>query len=285
VINVVTHAPGAAGPIADVFYDRPEVRCINFIGSARTARMLAERAGATLKRSVMELGGYNPMIVLADADLDYAVRAATFSAFFHQGQVCLCARKILVERPVYDEFLTRLVDRAKSLPLGDPADPTTVIGPLINDQAVRTVQARIADAVAKGARIVTGGGFAGRVHEPTILVDVPAEAEASREETFGPLLVVEPVDDADQAVEVANRHSYGLTSSIITGDTFKGFELAARITAGSVHVNIPTIDDETQAPIGGVRESGWGRSGPRSLDDFTDLVWVNAQSGQRHLPL
>lgn len=102
---------------------------------------------------------------------------------------------------------------------------------------------------------------------------------------IGPLLVVEPVDDADQAVELANRHSDGLTSSIITGDTFKGFELAARVTAGAVHVNIPTIDDETQVPIGGVRESGWGRSGPTSLDDFTDLIWVNAQSGQRHLPL
>jgi len=285
VINVVTHAPGAAGPIADVFYDRPEVRCINFIGSARTARMLAQRAGATLKRSVMELGGYNPMIVLADADLDYAVRAATFSAFFHQGQVCLCARKILVERPIYDEFLARLVDRAKSLPLGDPGDAATVIGPLINDQAVRTMQARIADAVGKGARVVTGGGYSGRVHEPTILVDVPDHAEASSEETFGPLLVVAPVDDAEHAVELANQHRYGLTSSIITGDTFKGFELAARIKSGSVHVNIPTIDDETQAPIGGVRDSGWGRSGPRSLDDFTDLVWVNAQSGQRHLPL
>jgi len=161
VINVVTHAPGAAGPIADVFYDRPDVRCINFIGSARTARMLAQRAGATLKRSVMELGGYNPMIVLADADLDYAVRAATFSAFFHQGQVCLCARKILVERPIYDEFLARLVDRAKSLPLGDPGDAATVIGPLINDQAVRTMQARIADAVGKGARVVTGGATPG----------------------------------------------------------------------------------------------------------------------------
>jgi acyl-CoA reductase-like NAD-dependent aldehyde dehydrogenase len=285
VINVVTHAPGAAGPIADVFYDRPEVRCINFIGSARTARMLAQRAGATLKRSVMELGGYNPMIVLADADLDYAVRVATFSAFFHQGQVCLCARKIIVERSIYDEFLARLVERARSLPLGDPRDAATVIGPLINDRAVRAMRDRIADAVGKGARVVTGGGSVGRVHEPTILVDVPDDAEAAYEETFGPLLVVQPVDDAEQAVEVANQHRYGLTSSILTGDTFRGLELAARIKSGAVHVNIPTIDDETQAPIGGVRDSGWGRSGPRSLDDFTDLVWVNAQSGQRHLPL
>ena len=284
VINVVTHGPGAAAPIADVFFDRPEVRCINFIGSAATARMLAQRAGQNLKRSVMELGGYNPMIVLADADIDYAVRAATFSAFMHQGQVCLCARKIIVEQSIYDEFLDRLVARTESLKMGDPSAPGTVIGPLINDQAVQKMQQRIGEAVDAGARVVTGGGYQGRVHEATILVDVPTTVAASSEETFGPLLVVVPAADEDEAVEIANRHSYGLTSSIITGDTFRGMELAARVVSGSVHVNIPTIDDETQAPIGGVRQSGWGRSGPESLDDFTDVVWVNAQRGERFMP-
>jgi len=285
VINVVTHAPGAAGPIADVFFDRPEVRCINFIGSARTARVLAERAGRALKRSVMELGGYNPIIVLADADLDYAVRVVTFSAFFHQGQVCMCARKVLVEQPIYEEFLTRLVQRVKNLALGDPLDPATVIGPLINDEAVQLVRERIDDAVNKGARVVTGGGSTGRLHEPTILVDVPSDARVDHEETFGPLLVVAPVEDADRAIELANRHPYGLTCSILTRDTFRGLELAARINSGSAHVNIPTIDAETQAPFGGVRDSGWGRTGPDSLADFTDLVWTNAHNGQRPLPL
>ncbi|WP_028933408.1 aldehyde dehydrogenase family protein [Pseudonocardia spinosispora] len=284
VINVVTHAPGAAEAMGDVFFERPEVRCINLIGGVRTARMLAERAGRELKRSVMELGGYNTMIVLADADLDYAVRSATFGAFFYQGQVCLCTRKVIVERPVYEEFLARLVERVRSLPAGNPADSATLIGPLINDRAVRTMQSRIEDAVGKGARVVTGGGVTGRVHEPTIVVDVPVDAEADHEETFGPLLVVAVAEDAEHAVEQANRHSYGLTSSIFTGDTFRGVELADRIISGAVHVNIPTIDDETQAPVGGVRASGWGRSGPNSLDDFSDVVWVNAQSGQRQLP-
>ncbi|MFC0434844.1 aldehyde dehydrogenase family protein [Kutzneria buriramensis] len=284
VVNVVTHAPGEAKAIADEFFANPTVRCVNFIGSVKTARMLAERAGRALKRSVMELGGYNPMIVLDDVDLDYAVRTGAFSAFFHQGQICMNARKILVQRGIYSEFVERLAERARSLPMGDPKDPATIIGPLITPDAVATVHARVAEAVSAGARIVTGGRSDGQVFEPTILVDVPDSCTMSYEETFGPVVIVQPVDSADEAVEIANRPLYGLTSAILTGDTYRGFELAGRIKCGAVHVNIPTIDDEIQAPIGGVRDSGWGRTGPYSLHDFSDLIWVNVQSGQRSLP-
>ncbi|MGW1529207.1 aldehyde dehydrogenase family protein [Streptomyces sp. NPDC002159] len=259
VVNVVTHAPGAAGPIADVFFERPEVRCIYFIGSVPTGRMLAERAGRTLKRSVMELGGYNPLVILADTDLDYAVRVANYSAFFHQGQICLNARKVLIERPLYEEFVTRLAERARSLPQGDPLDPKTVIGPLINDRAIEVMQARIKDAVAKGAKIVTSGGYTGRVHEPTILVDVPDDAIVSYEETFGPLLVVQPVDSAEEAVETVNQSLYGLTASVLSGDTYRALQLARQIKSGMIHVNSPTVEDAIEAPIGGVRNSGWGR--------------------------
>jgi len=146
VVNVITHAPGEAVPIADEFFERPEVRCINFTGSSATGRLLAERAGRHLKRCVLELGGYNPLIVLADADLDYAVEAAAFAAFFHQGQICMNARKVIVERPVYQEFVTRLVTRAAALSIGDPADASTVIGPLINAAAVQRV-ARVTSRV------------------------------------------------------------------------------------------------------------------------------------------
>jgi acyl-CoA reductase-like NAD-dependent aldehyde dehydrogenase len=285
VVNVLTHAPGAAGEIADVFYERPEVRCLYFIGSVRTGRMLAERAGRALKRSVMELGGYNPLVILADTDLDYAVRVATYSAFFHQGQICLNARKVLIERPLYDEFVTRMAERAESLPQGDPLDPATVIGPLINDRAVEVMQDRIRDAVEKGAKVVTGGHHRGRVHEPTILVDVPDDAVAAYEETFGPLLVVQPVDSADEAVEAVNRSMYGLTASVLTADAFRGFELAGRIKSGMVHVNGPTVEDAMEAPIGGVRDSGWGRHGGHAREDLTDLVWVNVRNEQVELPI
>jgi len=285
VINVVTHAAGQAATIADEFFRSPDVRCINFTGSVKTGRILAERAGRELKRSVMELGGYNALIVLADVDLDYAVRVAAFSAFFHQGQICMSARKILVQRDVYDEFLTRFIDKTNALPMGDPEDAATIVGPLINPQALATVTERVREAVDKGARIVAGGGWTGQVHEPTILIDVPADATIAFEETFGPVVIVQPVDDALEAVDVVNSSMYGLSTAILCADTFHGIELAAYVKSGAVHINIPTVDDEVQAPIGGVRDSGWGRTGTYGLQDFSDYVWINAQSGERHLPI
>src|SRR6201996_6137439 len=186
VLNVVTHAPGEAVPIADEFFERPEVRCINFTGSSATGRLLAERAGRALKRCVLELGGYNPLIVLADADLDYAVEAAAFAAFFHSGQICMNARKVLVEQPVYDTFIERLTARAKTLPTGDPATPGTIIGPLITPAARDRVAREVDEAVAEGARVLVGGGSDGPCYQPTILADVPAGARLHSQETFGP---------------------------------------------------------------------------------------------------
>src|SRR5580698_6692923 len=148
VINVVTHAPGAAAEIADVFFESPEVRVINLIGGVKTARMLAKRAGETLKRTTMELGGYNPMIILDDVDVDYAVRTATFGSFFHQGQICLNTRRIIVQRKIADEFLKKFAARTKTLPSGDPQDPRTIIGPLITPAAVKAVDDRVKEAVA-----------------------------------------------------------------------------------------------------------------------------------------
>ena len=284
VVNVVTHAPGGAAAIADEFFASPDVRVINLIGGVNTARLLAERAGRTLKRTVLELGGYNPTIILDDVDMDYAVRAATFGAFFHQGQICLNTRKIIIQRSIYDEFLEKFVARTKTLPSGDPLDPTTIIGPLVTRAAVDLVDGRVKEAVAKGATLHTGGTYEGLVYQPTILTDVPYDATVSNEETFGPLVIVEPVDTPEDAVRAANRTLYGLTSSILTGDTYRGFELAPTLQHGIVNVNSPTVSDEIHAPMGGVRDSGWGRTGPDSLADFTDVIWINATSDQRALP-
>ena len=285
VINVVTHAPGAASEIADVFFESPDVRVINLIGGVKTARMLAKRAGETLKRTTMELGGYNPMIVLDDVDVDYAVRTATFGSFFHQGQICLNTRRIIVQRRIADEFIAKFAARTKTLVSGDPQDPKTVIGPLITPAAVKLVDQRVKEAVAKGATLHTGGTFEGQIYQPTILSNVPLDAEVANEETFGPVVVVEVVDTVEQAVEAANRTMYGLSSSILSGDTYKAFELAPRILAGIVNVNSPTVNDEIHAPMGGVRDSGWGRTGPDSLKEFQDVIWINSHSGQRHYPI
>ncbi|SMG48996.1 aldehyde dehydrogenase family protein [Paraburkholderia susongensis] len=285
VINVVTHAPGAASDIADVFFESPDVRVINLIGGVKTAKMLAKRAGETLKRTTMELGGYNPMIILDDVDVDYAVRTATFGAFFHQGQICLNTRRIIVQRKIAEEFLEKFVARTKTLPSGDPQDPKTVIGPLITPAAVKLVDDRVKEALAKGARLYTGGVFADQIYQPTILGNVPLDAAVANEETFGPVVVVEVVDTPEQAVEAANRTMYGLSSSILAGDTYRAFELAPKILAGIVNVNSATVNDEIHAPMGGVRDSGWGRTGPDSLKEFQDVIWINAHSGQRQYPI
>jgi acyl-CoA reductase-like NAD-dependent aldehyde dehydrogenase len=285
VINVVTHAPGMAGEIADVFFERPEVRVINLIGGVKTAKMLAKRAGETLKRTTMELGGYNPMIILDDVDVDYAVRTATFGSFFHQGQICLNTRRIIVQRKIADEFIEKFAARTETLQKGDPHDHKTVIGPLITPAAVKLCDDRVKEALAKGATLHTGGVIEGNIYHPTILSNVPLDVAVANEETFGPVVVVEVVDTPEEAVEAANRTMYGLTSSILAGDTYKAFELAPKILAGIVNVNSPTVNDEIHAPMGGVRDSGWGRTGPESLREFQDLIWINAHSGQRQFPI
>jgi acyl-CoA reductase-like NAD-dependent aldehyde dehydrogenase len=285
VLNVVTHAPGEAAAIGDAFVEHPAVRRINFTGSTETGRKLAEAAGRQLKRVVLELGGYNPLIVLADADLDYAVNASAFGAFQHQGQICMSARRIIVERPIADEFTRRLADKTKSLKAGDPKERDTIIGPLITDDAVATVKARVDEAVAKGAKVLAGGEANGSIFQATVLADVPAEAEFASKETFGPVVALEVVDSADEAVERANATSYGLSSGIITSDADRGFALAQQIQAGIVHVNDQPVGDEPQMPFGGVKDSGFGRFGGRAvLDEFTDLRWITIQSGTHPFP-
>jgi len=285
VLNVVTHAPGAAGPIGDVFTSHPAVRRINFTGSTRTGRLLAEAAGRNLKRVVLELGGYNPLLVLADADLEYAVNATAFGAFLHQGQICMSARKVIVERSIADEFTERLAAKTKGLKAGNPNEPDTIIGPLINAEALATVTRRVADAVAKGARVLAGGDADGPCFQATLLADVPEDSELAQEETFGPVLAVEVVDSADEAVERANATSYGLSAGIITNNPEQGFALAQRLESGIVHVNDQPVGDEPQMPFGGVKDSGWGRFGGQAvIDEFTELRWITVQSGTHPFP-
>jgi acyl-CoA reductase-like NAD-dependent aldehyde dehydrogenase len=284
VLNVVTHAAGDAAPIADVFFEHPAVRCINFTGSTAVGRILAERAGRALKRIVLELGGYNPLVVLADADLDYAVEAASFAAFMHQGQVCMNARKAIVADGLHDAFVQRLAAKARTIAVGDPSDPATIIGPLITPDAVQRVRRDVEEAVAKGARVVAGGDAQGSCFAPTVLVDVPEDAYLYREETFGPVLVVQRVGSVAEAVRVANDHRYGLSAGVITGDPDAGLAMAAELESGMVRVNDQTLNDEPQMPLGGVRDSGWGRAGPHAVEDFTQLQWVSVQRGTRGFP-
>ena len=284
--NVVTHAPGAAAPIADVFFESRAVRCINFTGSDKTARILGERAGRSLKRMVMELGGFNPMIVLDDADIDETVAAATFGSFVHQGQVCMNTRKIYIDRKIHDTFVEKLAARVNGIKRGNPAEAGVIIGPLINDKAVEQTQARIDDALAKGATLVTGGASEGRVFAPTILTNVPKDAICTTgcDETFGPLLVIEAFDDAEQALLDAQNTPYGLSSSIMTRDHARGLDMAERMDAGIVHINAPTMASEAALPVGGTKDSGWGRSGHYAIEDFTEIRLTTMSRGKGHYP-
>lgn len=285
VINVVTHAPGEVGPVADRLFESRQVRAYNFTGSSATGARLAERAGRHLKRIALELGGYNPMIVLADADLAYSVDTAIFAAFFHQGQICMNTRKILVHRTLYDAFAERFAARANALQVGDPADPGTKIGPLINDQAAAKVQQGVDEALARGARVLAGGTSRGRCFPPTVLVDVAADAPIHCEEVFGPVVLIEPFDEEAQAVEAANGTPYGLSASVMTADVWKGITLGGQIQAGLVNINGPTMAGEPQIPFGGVKDSGWARFGRWAIDIFTDLNLVTVSRDKRHYPL
>jgi acyl-CoA reductase-like NAD-dependent aldehyde dehydrogenase len=284
-LNVVTHGPGQAGPIGDELVENPLVRRINFTGSTATGRKLAEAAGRHLKRVLLELGGYNPLIVLADADLEYAVNAAAFGAFLHQGQICMSARRLLVEAPIAEAFVDALAAKTAALKAGDPAEPDTIIGPLINEAALATVAGRVQDAIARGARLLAGGDRVGRCYQATLLADVPADSELARLETFGPVAAVEVVADAEAAVQRANDTPYGLAAGILTSDPDRGLALAERLQSGIVHVNDQPVHDEPQMPFGGVKDSGWGRfGGAAAADEFTELKWVTVQSGTRPFP-
>jgi acyl-CoA reductase-like NAD-dependent aldehyde dehydrogenase len=285
VLNVVTHAPGDAGIVGEELIAHPHVRRVNFTGSTVTGRRLAESAGRHLKRLVLQLSGQNPLLVLADADPGYAVDAAAYGAFVHQGQVCMCARRVYVERDIAPEFTRRFVEKVSRLPTGDPNDPDTVIGPLINKWALSLVTRRVEEAVQLGARVLVGGSPEPPCYPATVLTDVPAAAEISFDETFGPVVVLEVVDDAEDAVRRANNSRYGLAAGVLTGDPYRGLDVARRLAAGIVHVNDQPVNDEPQMPFGGVKDSGWGRFGVGfAAEDFSELQLLTARGKPRSYP-
>jgi acyl-CoA reductase-like NAD-dependent aldehyde dehydrogenase len=285
VLNVVTHAPGDASMIASELVSHPLVRRVSFTGSTGTGRRLAELAARHLKRSVLQLSGSNPLLVLSDASLPLAISAATYGAFVHQGEVCMCVRRIIVDRAVASPFIAGFAARVAALPVGDPRDPATVVGPLINEWAHALISRRVSEAVSLGATILTGGTAAGPCYRPTVLTDVPPSAEIAFEETFGPVALVEIVDGPAEAVARANESRFGLTAGIISADVYRGLDLAQQLSAGIVHVNDQTVNDEPQMPFGGVKDSGWGRFGTGfTAEDFTDQQWITLRDSPRSYP-
>jgi len=285
VLNLVTNGPGRSDEIGDEFIENPKVRRINFTGSSAVGRQFAEKAGRYLKRVALELGGQNPMIVLRDADVDYAVNAAAFGGFLHQGQICMSTRRVIVEKPIAKEFMEKFVKKVSTFKVGNPKEPDTIIGPLINKQQFNQVKSSVDAAVRDGAKVLCGGKSKELCYYPTVLTNVKTGTPFSCEETFGPVVSVMEVKDEDEAVSVANDTTYGLSAAVFTRDFPKGLAIAERIESGIVHINDQTVHDEPQVPFGGVKDSGWGRFGGRAaLEEFTELRWISMQRTSRQYP-
>jgi acyl-CoA reductase-like NAD-dependent aldehyde dehydrogenase len=285
-INVLTTSrEGAAGAVDALIAD-PRVKKINFTGSTHVGRIVAEKAAKYLKPVLLELGGKAPLVVLDDADLDEAAAAANFGAFMHQGQICMSTERLVVQKPVVQPFLEKLVAKARGLRVGDPANPETQIGSMVSERSARRVQDLIRDAVNRGARVVCGGEVNGTLFQPTVLDQVTPEMRIYREESFGPVVIVLPVNDDEEAIRTANDTEYGLAAAVFSHDLDRAYAVASRIESGICHINGPTVADEPQMPFGGVKESGFGRFGGKAgIAEFTELRWITLQTGHRHYPI
>jgi benzaldehyde dehydrogenase (NAD) len=286
VINLITNDPADAADVVDELIAHPLTRRINFTGSTKVGRIIAEKAGKHLKRVLLELGGKAPMVLLPDADIDQAVRAANFGAFFHQGQICMSTERAIVDKSLIDDFASKLAERASGMKVGDPREPDTVIGPLVNKAAIERVTALVQDAASKGAEILSGGKADGPCFPPTVVKGVTPDMRLYSEESFGPLLAVMASDSPDQSVEMANDTEYGLSAAVFGNNVPAALEIAQRIESGICHVNDTTVHDEPQMPFGGVKASGFGRFGGRAaLEEFTELRWITVQELGREYPI
>jgi acyl-CoA reductase-like NAD-dependent aldehyde dehydrogenase len=275
VYNVVT---GLGADIGDSLTTHPLVKAVMFTGSPRVGKHIADLCGRNLKRVVLELGGKSPMVVLKDADIDAAVGAAVFGSFFFQGQACMASSRIYVERPVLEEFTVKFKTAAENLGMADLRDEGTWVGPIISDRQRERVSAHVEDARAKGARVLTGGEWIGNRYKPTILAGVTEAMTVCREETFGPVTSVYPVNSPEEALERANDTVYGLSAAVFTRDIDKALTLAQSIKSGMVHINAPTVNDEPHVPFGGVGDSGFGREGTDiDIDTLTEWKWITVQ--------
>lgn len=282
VLNVI-NGPGEV--LGDVLLSDPRVKMVSFTGSTEVGGRIAVEAARRRKRFTLEMGGKNPVIVLADADFDYAIQAAAFGAFFYHGQACIAGSLIIVEAPLYERFAEALTARVKSYKVGPPREEGVVIGPLIRGSQCPKIAAQVEDAVAAGARLLTGGGYSGRYFEPTVLADVTPAMRIFDEESFGPVASLVRARDAAHALELANSTSYGLTAAVLTNDLQHALRFTQELHTGMVHINDATLSDEPHVPFGGVKRSGYGREGGRySVQDLTEVQWVTMQTGKRPFP-
>ncbi|MBD3109300.1 aldehyde dehydrogenase family protein [Bacillus sp. AGMB 02131] len=283
VVNVIV---GRGSEIGDAFVTHPIPDMISFTGSTEVGRRIGELAGRSLKDVALELGGNNVMIVLEDADIGAAARAAAFGKFLHQGQICMALNRIIVVESVYDEFVEAFTEVVRGLKTGDPSDPETFVGPLINNSQVDKIVAAVDESVLQGAVMHLNGRVRDCLMEPIILTDVTNDMPIAKNEIFGPVAPILKAEDAAEAVHIANDTPYGLSGSVFTSDLYRGVEVAKKVKTGMIHVNDQSVNDEAHVPFGGEKASGIGRfNGEWALEKFTTVKWISVQSGYRDYPL
>jgi len=286
VLNAISNAPEDAAKIVETLIAHPAVRRVNFTGSTRVGRVIAETAGRYLKPALLELGGKAPFIVLDDADIDAAVSAAAFGAYMNQGQICMSTERIIVLDSIADAFVDAFAKKAASLTAGDPREGKTPLGSLVSAEAASRIRALVDDAVSKGARRVAGGGGDGTMLDAIAVDGVTPAMRLYSEESFGPVVSIIRAGSIDEAVSIANESEFGLSAAVFGRDQARALSVAARIESGICHVNGPTVHDEAQMPFGGVKASGYGRfGGAAGIAEFTELRWVTLQNGPLHYPI
>jgi succinate-semialdehyde dehydrogenase/glutarate-semialdehyde dehydrogenase len=253
------------------------VRKLSFTGSTAVGRLLMAQSASTIKKLTLELGGNAPFIVFDDADVDAAVEGAVASKFRNVGQACVGANRFYVHDAVFDSFATKLAARVAELKLGDGAEPDVTVGPLIDEKAVEKVEAHVADAVEKGARVIVGGGrhqLGGSFFQPTIVADVSSDSLVAREETFGPVAPLFRFDSEEEVIAAANASEYGLAGYLYSRDIGRSWRVAEALELGMVGINVGLMANEA-VPFGGIKQSGIGREGGRAgIDEYLELKYI-----------
>ncbi|HEY2265653.1 MAG TPA: aldehyde dehydrogenase family protein [Streptosporangiaceae bacterium] len=264
----------------------PDVAMIHFTGSTAVGRQIARDGGELLKKVSLELGGNNALLVLDDADPDQAAMIGAWSSFHYQGQTCITAGRHIVQRGIADTYTQKLAARADAITVGNTVTENVGLGPMINQRQLERGRQLLDEAVAQGAKIVAGGTTEGPFFRPTVVADVPRDSRLWTEEIFAPIAPITVVDDADEAVALANDTNYGLVDAVLTGDSSRGLTIARRLRAGMVHVNDATPQDEALAPFGGVGQSGLGgrSGGDANIEEFTERRWLTVNTEPAHYP-
>jgi len=286
VLNAISNAPEDAAAVVEALIAHPAVKRVNFTGSTRVGKVIAETSGRHLKPALLELGGKAPFIVLDDADIDAAVAAAAFGAFMNQGQICMSTERIIVVDAIADRFVEAFAAKVDTLKAGNPIEGKAPLGSLVSAEAAERIKTLVEDAVANGAKLIAGGGGSETLLDATAVDHVKPQMRLYTEESFGPVVSIIRARDTDDAVRIANETEFGLSAAVFGKDQARAMAVAERIESGICHINGPTVHDEAQMPFGGVKASGYGRfGGTAGIAEFTELRWITVQNGALHYPI